>query len=525
MKKLLLIPAMLLFCSIMYAQSYNAWFSNPTSGSSVSGTVESGYGSNLTITIGWSGTKANQQNIWKFYVVLDNPIRIERNGQYVVCSGEPYEMWVTENNSSGTISCGVAQTNRFSIYMYEQDVNQVLTLRATTEANLYVKPTVYIANDFGSGTVKIDGSNQSSGAIVNLSGSVSLDIDENQVDGAGYTRIWNSSSYNTSYWLVNSSEKGNRNLGNSKSTTYTYVDGENGATVTANTNKLCHLTSNDALTYGGNTSNPGSYIVLTEGVPSLVTAQTSFVSSDYLVRQFTSWADNNSTSSQRSFIISDHAEYNVNSTVVKPDNGYKSMNYTGTTGDNITVTWSEHPNTGVTAYQIWRRVRHNGVTGSDICIATVSRGTTSYTDYDYTYTASYTDDLLWYDVRAYYSPNSSYADAQFVAVYGKMEASINNNHDSAIKSTELLPKEYGLGSYPNPFNPTTVIRYALPEEANVSIKIYNILSQEVATLVNGTKSAGVHTVNFNANNLTTGIYIARLQAGAKVMTIKLQLIK
>jgi hypothetical protein len=165
-------------------------------------------------------------------------------------------------------------------------------------------------------------------------------------------------------------------------------------------------------------------------------------------------------------------------------------------------------------------------------LATVGHGTTTYTDYDYTYTSSYTDDLLWYDIRAYYSPDETYADAQFVAVYGKFGAPeaavIKEKEVAAAKDPESLsiaPTEYSLGSYPNPFNPTTVIRYTMPEAGQVSLKVYNILSQEVANLVESNQSAGVHQVNFNASHLPTGIYIARLQAGAKVMTAKLQLVK
>jgi hypothetical protein len=179
-------------------------------------------------------------------------------------------------------------------------------------------------------------------------------------------------------------------------------------------------------------------------------------------------------------------------------------------------------------YQIWRRVRHNGVTGQDMLLATVGHSTTTYTDYDYTYTESYTDDLLWYDVRAYYSPDETYADAQFVAVYGKMELSQLSDDKAIAKASEnisIAPVEYSLGSYPNPFNPTTVIRYTMPEAGQVSLKVYNILSQEVANLVESNQSAGVHQVNFNASHLPTGIYIARLQTGAKVMTAKLQLVK
>ncbi len=84
-----------------------------------------------------------------------------------------------------------------------------------------------------------------------------------------------------------------------------------------------------------------------------------------------------------------------------------------------------------------------------------------------------------------------------------------------VENEVVLPDEYKLSqNYPNPFNPSTKIEYSLPVEGNVSIKIFNILGQEVRALINNElTSAGKHTVTFDANNLPTGIYIYRLQAG------------
>jgi len=73
-------------------------------------------------------------------------------------------------------------------------------------------------------------------------------------------------------------------------------------------------------------------------------------------------------------------------------------------------------------------------------------------------------------------------------------------------------------NYPNPFNPATTIRFTLSEASLVSIKVYNLIGEEVATLVNNTLTGGSHSVVFNAVNLASGVYIYRIQAninGAK----------
>lgn len=75
-----------------------------------------------------------------------------------------------------------------------------------------------------------------------------------------------------------------------------------------------------------------------------------------------------------------------------------------------------------------------------------------------------------------------------------------------------VPKEYGLlQNYPNPFNPATVIEYELPKREYVSLKVFNLLGNEVVTLADGYEDAGFKSVRLNAENLPTGVYFCRLQ--------------
>jgi len=80
---------------------------------------------------------------------------------------------------------------------------------------------------------------------------------------------------------------------------------------------------------------------------------------------------------------------------------------------------------------------------------------------------------------------------------------------------QQVPQTYSLNqNYPNPFNPTTTIRYNIPKSENVRISVYNVLGQEVAVLLNEKVNAGNHTVEFKAANLSSGIYIYRMEAGS-----------
>lgn len=101
--------------------------------------------------------------------------------------------------------------------------------------------------------------------------------------------------------------------------------------------------------------------------------------------------------------------------------------------------------------------------------------------------------------------------------------SISNISDN--KETEL-PNEYSLfDNFPNPFNPTTVIKYQIPKEGNVVLKVYDVLGAEVTTLVNEEKSVGRYEVNFDASSLASGVYIYRLNVNDYVATKKMILLR
>jgi hypothetical protein len=90
----------------------------------------------------------------------------------------------------------------------------------------------------------------------------------------------------------------------------------------------------------------------------------------------------------------------------------------------------------------------------------------------------------------------------------------------------LVVNEFTLDqNYPNPFNPSTRINYSLAERSPVSLKVYDMLGNEVATLVNTTQDAGSHNINFDASSLASGLYIYTLNAGDFTSSKKMMLLK
>jgi hypothetical protein len=127
--------------------------------------------------------------------------------------------------------------------------------------------------------------------------------------------------------------------------------------------------------------------------------------------------------------------------------------------------------------------------------------------------------------------NYSYTDHSLTSgsyVY-RLKQIDNNGKIKYSQETEVtfkVPRVFALSqNYPNPFNPTTVINYQLPVNSFVTLKIYDVLGREVATLINEKQNAGYYRATFNASSLSSGIYFYRLHAGSFTQTKKLVLIK
>lgn len=101
--------------------------------------------------------------------------------------------------------------------------------------------------------------------------------------------------------------------------------------------------------------------------------------------------------------------------------------------------------------------------------------------------------------------------------------SLKRNSSNITNST---PYEFALvQNYPNPFNPSTVISYSISQQADVTLKVFNSIGQQVAELVNTTQSAGIYNINFNASSLSSGVYFYTLKANDFTATKKLMIVK
>jgi len=122
--------------------------------------------------------------------------------------------------------------------------------------------------------------------------------------------------------------------------------------------------------------------------------------------------------------------------------------------------------------------------------------------------------------------NVLYFDDLLVGTSTGLYSQSGVTNPSGVKDGQGIPETFSLSqNYPNPFNPSTVISYQLSVSSKVSLRVFDILGNEVAVLVDEEQQAGYHKVTFNVNNISTGVYFYQLKAGEFVNTKKLVLIK
>lgn len=199
-----------------------------------------------------------------------------------------------------------------------------------------------------------------------------------------------------------------------------------------------------------------------------------------------------------------------NSSITAPSN----LRVTSKNSTSITINWEDNSD-NEEGFKIERKAG----SGNFILIDSVSANITSYTDNTIL-------DTIMYSYRIYgYS-------AAAASSFSNVILTITNASDESY----LIPKKFQLNqNYPNPFNPSTNINYAINSRQNVTLKIYDSLGNNIKTLVSEEKDAGYHSVDFQASNLSSGVYFYQLlvsalqsqdgKAGSFVSTKKMILIR
>jgi hypothetical protein len=188
--------------------------------------------------------------------------------------------------------------------------------------------------------------------------------------------------------------------------------------------------------------------------------------------------------------------------------------------------WYQFNSVGSDRFGINVELFKGGVNGTLVAIAASADATTrtSYTQFNVPF--------VYYSSEA---PDTCIAQFMVALPYGQSSTHVGSyfllddlafSGTSDVNDLRVTPLSFALEqNYPNPFNPTTQIRYSIPATGPVRLTVHNLLGQTVATLVNQTKSAGTHSLAFNASGFPSGMYIYRLVTQQGSLTRSMTLVK
>ncbi len=182
----------------------------------------------------------------------------------------------------------------------------------------------------------------------------------------------------------------------------------------------------------------------------------------------------------------------------------------GRTANGIQLNWSTASETDNDRFEISRRELGND---EWVTVGVVAGNGTSSSQNDYSLTDHSAGDMAYYYMLAGFDVNGN------EQVFGTVLVESAPEVAPVIETFELL------GNYPNPFNPSTNIRFALAEAADISLTVYDVQGRLVAELMNGTMEAGVHEVAFDASALTSGVYFAQMSGSFGSDVMKMVLMK
>ena len=462
---------------------------------------------------GGSGCHTSQTGIVSATVLTGNQVRITVTGTTSNVGGELV-------NSSGTVVAVINSTssNPFTLtapsagtYTVNAGYKNPSRQWGTTSVNIVSAPP----------TPSLLNSNPISNSQINISWT---DNSTNE-DGFKIERKTTSSGTYLEIAQVGANVNSYNNTGLSGGTQYCYrVRSYNGAGNSAYSNEACNTTLPDApsaplnlvantiqnplsveLTWTDNSTNEDGFIIEKE------TATEVFVVIDTANANANSYQDLSVTNLTYNYRIK---AYNITGSSVYSNVAQVSVPVELTSFSaniipgTVNLIWQTATETNNSGFQIERRETQNERSELWETIGFVNGyGTTT-------------------DPKAY-----SYNDENVVAgkyYYRLKQIDFNGMYEysNEIEVVVNAPDKFSLNqNYPNPFNPSTSIEFRLPKESFVTLKVYNILGVEIASLVNEQKPAGVHKINFDASGFTSGMYIYKISTGSFEQTRKMLLLK
>jgi hypothetical protein len=149
----------------------------------------------------------------------------------------------------------------------------------------------------------------------------------------------------------------------------------------------------------------------------------------------------------------------------------------------------------------------------------------TFTDIGGNYTLHVSDQLFNYNINPGQLPNE-YNSYSIIAHPGQTNVNFNFTLTDVEQDQSVVPNDFSLlQNFPNPFNPVTTIKYQIPTSGLVTMKVYDVLGNEMASLVNEEKPAGSYNVEFDATNYPSGIYVYQLKVNSYIETKKMVLMK
>ena len=367
----------------------------------------------------------------------------------------------------------------------------------------------------------------------NTNDVVYLEAIENQSSG-GYSFIWNDTEApsNKSDWRKKDNNNNDYFFSFSRSDNFTVTSDDDGYTYEAGLRKICNLTFTNSFSgisetfyikvNGTTVSAPSAQYQVIEGNNIQVEANQNRTFNNVFYK-FSHWNDND-TAKIKTISVSQHDNITAYYDAINPPSAPQNLSVTESNNEHPLLSWTANSEPEVNSYNIYRQKNSDGwnLIGSDT--------STSYEDLGVTTTYRHGDDI-YYKVTALnihdkipgdddsYILESDYSST--VTIEARIEKQMIDE-----EIVEEAPKVYALNSnYPNPCNPTTQISYQIPNDGFVNLTVYNSLGQEVAVLVNRQQSVGRYSVQFNAANLSSGIYFYRIAAGEFNSVKKMLLIR